>query len=563
MVSLGQVGLRADLTLLFFEIFMSRSALISLLKRAYQVAYLSKTHQIPIDEVDPLLRAQVSRRSVLKGSLAIAGAVGLNNPRSLPTVVQSKHALRSPVLIVGAGIAGLTAAYRLRQAGVPVDVIEASQRVGGRLRSVSNLPDCPSTVELGGEFIDSRHTAVRSLATELGLELADLQQADAGLTHEVLYFKGEKVSHEAVVKAFAPLADRITQDLKTLGGRDFTYRASNPYAIQLDRQSLAEYLQQTEIDPLIDQLVRVAYVTEFGRDADAQSCFNMLFLIGTTVGAWSTYGSSDERWHVMGGNDQIPAKLADAVADSIEPGTQLEALRQTADGRYRVSLRVGSTSVDRVYDHVLLALPFSVLRQVDLAVALPPLKRKAIQELGYGTCSKLATPYQERIWRTRYGSTISIYTDQEFQNTWESARYSAGPSGWVTDLRGGAAGMDLGRGNPETHAATLVRSLEPLFPGIQDVKRGRSLRAFWPEEPYSQGSYSCYTPGQWTEFGGIEAERVGNLWFAGEHCSTESQGYMNGACETAELAALDILSDLGLKADAAKQRSRITAFTQL
>lgn len=537
---------------------MSRSALISLLKRAYRITQLSETHQMPPREVDGLLTEQLPRRSILKGSLAIAGLIGLGG--NLPALAQAKSAPR--VLIVGAGIAGLTAAYRLRQAGVPVDVIEASQRVGGRLRSVTKLPDYPTTVELGGEFIDTRHTAVRSLAAELGLDMIDLREADAGLTPEVLFFNGEKVSHAAVVEAFAPLAKRISQDLKKLGDRDVTYQANNPYAIELDRLSLAEYLAQTDIDPLIDQLVRVAYVTEFGRDADAQSCFNMLFLIGTEVGAWSTYGTSDERWHVKGGNDQIPRKLAELVSSTIEPVTVLESLRQTADNRYRVSLLSGGAVQERVYDRVLLTLPFSVLRQIDLDVEMPPLKRKVIQELGYGTCSKLATPFQERIWRTRYGSTIAVYTDQEFQNTWESARYEAGPGGWVTDLRGGSAGMALGQGNPETHATELVQALEPIFPGIEQVKRGRSLRAFWAGEPYARGSYSCYLPGQWTEFGGIEAERVGNLWFAGEHCATESQGYMNGACETAELAALDILNDLGLRAAAAQQRSRIRAFSQ-
>lgn len=229
-----------------------------------------------------------------------------------------------------------------------------------------------------------------------------------------------------------------------------------------------------------------------------------------------------------------------------------------SDGRYRVSLRQGATSLERKYERILLTVPFSVLRQVELAVDLPPVKQRAIAELGYGSSTKLVTPYREKIWRTRHHSTSSIYTELEFQNTWESARYLPGLQGWLTNLRGGRPGITLGSGSPDAHAQALADDLEPIFPGISQVQRGQAIRAFWAGEPYSQGSYSCYLPGQWTQIGGAESERTGNLWFAGEHCALESQGYINGACETAEAAAASILDDLGLQPGLAQQTIRWT-----
>lgn len=521
---------------------MTRSKLTHLLRRAYQISQTATQTQMPPAEVAGLWAERLSRRRVLQAGVAIAGILTTpTNPFPQLAATTRPSSADSPVLIVGAGIAGLTAAYRLRQAGVAVEVIEASPRVGGRLRSLSNLPHRPGTVEMGGEFIDTHHTHVRSLATELGLELADLRQADVGLEPEILYFHGQTISNAAVVEAFSPLAKRISQDLAKLGDRDLSYRTQNPHALTLDRLSLAEYLATAPIDPVIDQLIRVAYITEFGRDAEEQSCLNMLFLIGAEVGKWSTYGISDERWHVVGGNERIPQALAAAVSDALETGTALESIRATDDGRYRVSVRQGATSRDRTYDRILLTVPFGVLRQVDLAVDLPPVKRQAIDQLGYGTSTKLAVPYRERIWRTRYHSTISVYTDLDFQNTWESARYTAGSSGWVTDLRAGQQGLALGAGNPDTHATALSSSLEPLFPGIGSVQQRQAVRAFWAAEPYALGSYACYLPGQWTALAGAEAEQAGNLWFAGEHCSSGSQGYMNGAVETAEAAARSIV----------------------
>jgi monoamine oxidase len=544
---------------------MSRSKLIQILQRTYQSAQVVTPSHLATDhlmlEAEALWHEKVSRRRVLQAGVALAGLLGLPSQ-----AVGAELQTGSSVLIVGAGIAGLTAAYRLRQAGVPIDLIEATRRVGGRL--VSCNPRNPQTgatgvVELGGEFIDTRHTFVRSLATELGLQLADLKAADVGLEPEVLYFQGQKVSHRAIIEAFVPLAERITQDLRQLGEAPISYHAPSPHAMRLDMLSLADYLAETPLDPIIRELVRVAYVTEYGLDAEEQSCLNLLLLIGTEMGQWSTYGISDERWHVVGGNEQIPQRLAQGIENAIALDTILESIRLSADGRYRVSLRRGLSSVERIYERILLTVPFSVLRQVELAVDLPPVKQRAIAELGYGTSTKLATPYQERIWRTRYDSTISIYTDMDFQNTWESARYQEGPAAWLTDLRAGQQGLRLGADDAEIHAQALAQDLEDVFPGISQVQRGRSVRAFWAAEPFALGSYSCYKPGQWTQLAGAEGERVGNLWFAGEHCTIETQGYMDGAIETAEQAAMEILEDLGLKASAAQQRSRLHQNRQL
>ena len=525
---------------------MARTALVDLLRQAYQVYLTSAKTGMPRAEV---MELGLSRRQMLVGMAAVGG-MGL-----LPTRDKRLPASGSAgggVLIVGAGIAGLTAAYRLQQAGVRAEVVEASRRVGGRLRSLRNVAGSPGVVEMGGEFIDTRHTAVRSLATELGLTLADLRLADTGLEPEVLFFQGHRVSQQQIIEEFAPLAKRIADDLQSLGDpcgngradRNISYHDPSEAAVRLDRLSIAEYLEAAPISPVMDQLLKVAYITEFGRDAESQSCLNMLFLIGAEVGKWSTYGISDERYHVVGGNDQIPQKLAERLRGEVETSTMLESIRTKSDGRYQVSLRQGATSVERSYEHILVTVPFGVLRQVELATDLPPVKRRAIAELGYGTSTKLSVPFQERIWRSRYNSTISVYSDLDFQNTWESARYGIGSSGWLTNLRGGTNGMALGEGNPEEQAQKLLSDFEGIFPGISAAQQGKVVRSFWAAEPYSLGSYACYLPGQWTAIGGSEGERVGNIWFAGEHCSPGSQGYMNGACETAEAAAQGILQNL-------------------
>lgn len=535
---------------------MARSPLIKILRRAYRVAQISSSLDIPPAEVLGIINERISRRHLLHGGLAVAAAVAATtfSRDGRSAVAQSRI---SPILVVGAGIAGLTAAYRLKQAGVPVNIIEARNRVGGRMKSLPNAAGTKLTAELGGEFIDTDHTCLRSLAKELGLKIVDLLAADQGLVHDTYFFEGRKVPIQEIIRDFAPVAKQISADLKVIANFE-SYAVFDEPTAKLDRISIAEYLDRIPTTPIIRQLIRVAYTIEYGRDVEEQSCLNLLYLIGTEPSKFSIFGTSDERFYIDGGNDQVPRRLAQLLAGSIQTGTVLESLKRLSDGRYRVALRSGGSTIDRTYERILLTVPFSVLREIPLNADLPPVKRLAIKTLGYGTNAKLITGYQKQVWRTRYGSTANVYTDLGFQNTWESSqsRYTPG-KGLITDYTGGSQGRAIGTATPEIQAQRLVRQLERVFPGISPVRlQGRAERAYWPGEAYTRGSYACYLVGQWTQLNGVEGERVGNLFFAGEHTSLDYQGYMEGGCETGEAVAIGILKDLGVT-DAAQQRSRV------
>ncbi len=530
--------------------------LFDLVRRAYKMARLSNQSGVPPDELIEGIKQKVSRRRLLHGGLAVASALAVASLDRRPDSGIAV-ATTSPVLVVGAGIAGLTAAYRLTQAGVPVNIIEARNHIGGRIQSLSNTAGTSITVELGGEFIDSDHTTLLKLVNELGLQTGDLLANQASLVANIWYFEGRSVPLAEIVTAFKPLAKQIDKDLASTG-KVVNYKSYNQAAKKLDNTSLADYLNRYCKNSVLRQLIRVAYVAEYGREAEEQSCLNLLLLIGTgtTVDTFSIYGVSDQRYQVIGGNQQVPQRLAERLADFIETGTVLEALRSMPDGRYRVSLRADNRTFDRTYERILLTLPFSTLRKVQLAVDLPPVKRRAIKQLGYGTNAKLITAYRDRIWRTRYKSAASVYTDLGFQNTWESTAFAPGTSGLITDFTGGRQGVSLGESTPEAQAQILLPQLNKVFPGISALRQGPAIRAYWPGELYTRGSYSCWLVGQYTTISGSEGERVGNLFFAGEHCSRTASGYMEGGCETGEATAQAILQDLNLKSPILLPRSK-------
>ncbi len=117
----------------------------------------------------------------------------------------------------------------------------------------------------------------------------------------------------------------------------------------------------------------------------------------------------------------------------------------------------------------------------------------------------------------------------------------------ITNFTGGKQGLAVGKNSTESQDKILLPQLEKIFPGISKERVGEAIRAYWTGEQYTQGSYSCYLVGQWTGISGAEQENVGNLFFAGEHCSQKFQGYMEGGCRTGEIAAAKIMRSLGVR----------------
>jgi monoamine oxidase len=191
-----------------------------------------------------------------------------------------------------------------------------------------------------------------------------------------------------------------------------------------------------------------------------------------------------------------------------------------------------------------LALPFTLLRSVDTKRAgFNAIKTIAIQESSMGTNSKLHLQFKSRFWRSQ-GCNGETYSDTGYQNTWEVTRAQSGATGVLVNYTGGTIGAAAGSGTPADQAAKFLTQVQPVLPGAKDQWNTQVVRDFWTGYPWTKGSYSYWKVGQYTRFAGAEKERSGNCHFAGEHTSQDFQGYLNGAVETGERAAAEILADL-------------------
>jgi monoamine oxidase len=264
-------------------------------------------------------------------------------------------------------------------------------------------------------------------------------------------------------------------------------------------------------------------------------------------------GESDERYKVRGGNQRIVDELAKRVQPQIQMLHRLEAIRSKGQG-YTLTFQHEGRAVDEDADLVILTLPFSMLREVKIDVDLPAVKRKAIAELGYGANAKVMVGFKSRPWERR-GYAGNIYSDETFQLAWANSYLQPGAEGGLTLYSGGKLAHEAGQGPAEEVALRLLRGIERAYPGTLAQRNGKVSRFHWPTYPWTKGAYACYKPGQWTTIAGAEGLPVGNLFFAGEHCSYDFQGYMNGGAQTGADAAKAAMAAVSLP-KAARRYSR-------
>ena len=542
---------------------MARTPIFDRFTRLMTAALLSKPPGRSVTDTIELLshlsnrqaRQIISRREFLhRAGLAGAAAVGLLSGASGIARAARPSGSSLDVGIVGAGLAGLACADALKQRGVRASLYEAAARAGGRCWSLRNV--LPGQVaERGGELIDNLHKTMLGYAQRFGLAKENVAKEPG----EVFYhFGGQRYAEAVVVEEFREFVAVMRTDLNRLS-REVTAETHTPQDVQLDRTSLLAYLDGQNgagvpAGPVAKAAIVAAYEAEYGLAADEQSCLNFLLFIHADRRAhFRPFGVfSDERYHLIDGNDRIVEGLAGELPGQIEYGSELVRVRRTAAGRIELTLSQGTRTIVKTHDVVVLTLPFTILREVELdaSLGLSAEKLNAIRQLGYGTNAKMMVGFSTRLWRT-LGSNGTSYSDlPNHQLTWETnPTLGTATRGILTDYSSGARGARLNQNDLQTEVARFLGDLNVVYPGALGAatKIGTDYLAHlehWPSNPLSKGSYTCYRPGQFTTIAGLEGTPAGNLFFAGEHANSfyEWQGFMEGAALSGIQAAQDILT---------------------
>jgi len=466
------------------------------------------------------------------------------------------------IAIVGAGIAGLNAALTLQDAGLSCSIYEASDRTGGRMHSDTTTWADGMVSEWCGEFIDGDHETLHQLIKRFGLRTVDLGWARGDPVQSVMYFFNRYYGAEELAGDFQVLAPLLQQQAQEVNFPT-THAHYTETAYRLDHLSVYDWIEQYveggHNRPL-GRLLENGCSGYFGLDTREQSSLNLLSLFGSRVPSRGStiprpmQGSSK----IVGGNEQLPLAIVRSLPEEcIHLRHQLVALARNRDASLTLTFATAGGSLEVQCDCAILTLPFSTLRHVDYQRAgFDPLKQAAIEQLGYGTISKLFLQFDRPYWyedgpwpRAHNGFII---TDLDMQTLWDASIGQTGSSGLLVDYTSGQRGAAYAPpaaystaddfANIQRYAQHCLQQLERVFPGISAHYTGRAALSYATGDPYLLGSYACWRVGQYTHFGGYEGARQGPIYFAGEHCSVEFQGFMEGGAREGARAAREIVN---------------------
>lgn len=488
-----------------------------------------------------------SRRDFLRWGAAVgAGAAVAGTSTGHAFAGGSRTAADPRIVIVGAGLAGLSCAYRLQEAGLGCTVYEANaERVGGRCWTARGFK-YGQTAEHGGEFIDSRDRRIRALARGFGLELTDLYGPPVAGSRR-RWLDGALRVAPRQRPDWQIFQREIQRTARRIGRWD--YQNPTRAARAVDEMTAAEWFAKHVPDGLggVAGGLNGAWLAgDLGLDPRKLSAIGL-------IAEWVVPApGADSRYSIRGGNDQLVTRLA----DSLPPGTvrmdaPLERLSKRSDGTFE--MRFGGVAKTVHADHVVLALPFTTLREVDLAGAGFSRKRlECIQRLGMGTNAKVLLQFEEppHLYGHWSGDMIS---DDPYLFTWDSTLRQPGRGSIITTFLGGHSGA-MGLAATRAHGPSSQAVIEQTFhdvarggatqiPGLRAGFNGTSWTDKWVLDPWTRGSYASFLPGQYTRYYGYAGRSEGRVRFAGEHTQTEFQGYLEGAVRSGEKAAGSIVAE--------------------
>jgi monoamine oxidase len=442
------------------------------------------------------------------------------------------------VAVVGAGLAGLVAARRLDDAGASVAVLEARDRVGGRLLN-AGIGD-GAVAEIGGQWVGPNQDRVLSLAAELGAET--FPTYDSG--DSVLELDGRRRLYSGTIPRVGPLvlAD-IALARYRLERRAARLDPEAPWrartAAELDAGTLAEWLERSMLTRKARKLMRIAGRTVWGAEPEDMSLLHALFYMRSAGGLdplLDVEGGAQES-RIVGGSAVLAERIAEGLGGSLRLGFPVSAVAAEGDG-----LRLSGPTPLRAR-RAIVAVPLPVRGSIAFSPPLPDAHRRLLEAVRFGRLTKCVAVYDEPFWRREGLSGESLSDVGPATLTFDNSP----PSGRPGVLLGFVGGADADRHATLGAAERRRRILEcfaRLFGSAASDPR-HYVEQSWGEERWSGGGPTfLMPPGAWTAGGSALREPVGALHWAGSETAVRWAGFMDGAVRSGERAADEALAAL-------------------
>jgi monoamine oxidase len=440
------------------------------------------------------------------------------------------------VLVAGAGLAGLAAARDLVMRGADVTVVEARDRIGGRVWTIRDPFADGQHAEAGGDMIDEAQIEILSLTKELGLSVRRILRGGFG------YARIDGAGRTRIAAGQAAGGwNMLHERLRPLTHlyRLAEQRWDSPIAASLARRSVGQWLDEARADQEL-RATATGLRGFFLADPDELS---LIAFVDQFASADSPGGGA--MYRIAGGNDRLAGALAAPLGSRVRLETELVALSHR--GReVRATLKHQGSLGQMVCTYAVLTLPASVVRRVPITPALPTQHHEAIARLRYGRAAKTLLQFSRRFWRAPERPR-AFGSDLPFGAVWEANEEQPGSSGILSLLAGGSA-SDATQEMVAKHGMPgLAHALDWL--GASSARLLASRHVVWELDPWARGGYAYFDPAYDSALRLWLARPFGRLFFAGEHTSFRWQGYMNGAVESGRRAAAELEAAHRLEAD--------------
>ncbi len=448
-----------------------------------------------------------NRREFLK----ILGAAAFGISLAPKNIFAQKR--RKSCVIVGAGFSGLAAAFKLKNANWNVTILEARDRIGGRVFSATMPQNKNLTFELGAEWIGESHERIKALCRDFSIPLQKHQFDDFLLQNGTVSRPGNWGFSEKAKLAF----EKAKANYGKLSALQKT---------KIDKFDWWTYLEKigfTEDDLLLRDLMDS---TDFGESIRHVSAF----------GALAEYAESSPKnemdYKMTGGNSRLTEEFVKRIgAENIRLNSPVLEINQRAG-----SVTIKTATENFKADACICTAPTASLLKIKFNPPLPTAQTEAAEELIYARICKNSILFENRFWKAENFSLVSDATSHFY---FHSTQNQKGTEGILTSYAVGEKADVLASQSDERRMKIITRDLIDFDENAPQLARG-ILSYAWQRDQYTRGSYALYRPGQWFGIRPILQRPHGKVLFAGEHLA-DWQGFMEGAIETGEAAAQSLI----------------------
>jgi monoamine oxidase len=437
------------------------------------------------------------------------------------------------VVIVGGGLAGLTAAYELIQAGHDVTVLEAQGRPGGRVRTLRDPLADGLYAELGAARIPDNHEWTLKYVKQFGLPLTPFYPTTG---RSATFLRNIRVEADPAGEPdLRKFRLNLTPEELTLGVDGLIGKGLGPsLGLVADRS-----IWPPEMLARADQMTLKDFLIAQGLSADAFEALGFQPFVHTSALEAITLISSGHTgkqiFKIAGGNDQLPKAFAARVADKILYGAPVQQIEQEKTGVAAIYSQNGVTNRIAA-DRLICTIPFPVLRRVQITPPLSPAKARVVREMAYGSLSRITFQVKERYWM---GEGLSGFATTDTPGEiWSSAHDRPGARGLLQLYLQGSSSELASKMSEAERVRYAIEQVERVFPGLRKHVEYATSQC-WDNDQWAGGATRLMNVGQVLPFHAEARRPEGLIHFAGEHTSTWF-AWMNGAIESGSRAAHEV-----------------------